>query len=394
MNNPAPAEIPLCTPDLGPEERRLLLEALDSTFVSSVGPFVERFEHAFAATVGSPHAVACSCGTAAIHLALRVAGVQAGDTVLVSDFTFIASATPIVHLGAHPVFVDSEERTWNLDPQALADAIADLERAGRKPKALVAVHILGMPADLGPVVDLCERHGITLIEDAAEALGAGYDEFYAHAACAGKQVGTIGRIGCFSFNGNKIITTGGGGMCVTADPALARRMKHLSTQAKLPGLAFVHDEVGYNYRLTNLAAALGLAQLERLPQLIARKHAIADRYRAALSDLGCAFQPALSGIGPSDWLTSCLVPGDRDAVLARLTAAGIGSRPLWRPLSDQPAFAGSRSFGRGVGRRLAATGLNLPCSTHLGASDQQRVIDALTAALTAATAGAPDRNRI
>lgn len=379
--------IPLCTPDLGSAERALLLEALDSTFVSSVGPFVERFEREFAGFTGARQAVACASGTAALHLALRVCGVGRGDLVLVSDFTFIASATPIIHQGAEPVFIDSEERTWNLDPQAVEDAFVRLDRSGRRPKAVIAVHVLGAPADLAPIQAICQRFGAILIEDAAEALGA---------TIGAAHVGTIGRIGCFSFNGNKVITTGGGGMCVTADPALATAMKHLSTQAKLPGLAFVHDQVGYNYRLTNLAAALGLAQLGRLPEFLRRKRAIAERYRTALEPLGCRFQGVHDGARSSDWLASCLVAGDRDRILAHLTAAGIGGRPLWMPLSDQPCFLeDSRGrdggkfgeeprfmrFGGEVAKRLSATGISLPSSTHLSVADQDHVITTLIHAM-------------
>jgi dTDP-4-amino-4,6-dideoxygalactose transaminase len=230
------------------------------------------------------------------------------------------------------------------------------------------------------VLDACARHGVPLIEDAAEALGAGYDLHYPHVACRGRQVGTIGRIGCYSFNGNKIMTTGGGGMLATADADLARRLKHLSTQAKLPGAAFIHDAVGYNYRLTNLAAALGCAQLERLEAFIARKRAIADRYRAAAARLGLEWQPRLAGTLPTDWLASCLVGPRRDALMAALGAAGITARPLWYPVSAQAPYRGSRRWGGAVADRLAAEGLSLPCSVTLGEDQQERVIGALAKA--------------
>jgi dTDP-4-amino-4,6-dideoxygalactose transaminase len=367
--------IDLCTPDLGPDERRLLLEALDSTFVSSVGPFVGRFEAAFAASVGTPHAVACASGTAAIHLALIACGVGPGDTVLVSDFTFIASANPVVHLGARPVFIGSESRSWNLDPALVEEALAACRQAGRPAKAVIVVHILGSPADLAGVAAACDRHGAVLIEDAAEALGA--------VLADGRQAGTAGRIGCFSFNGNKLITTGGGGMCATSDAGLAARMRHLSTQARLPGRGFVHDAVGFNYRLTNLAAALGLAQLGRLNDLLARKHAIAARYRTELTPAGCVFQPVLPGALASDWLVSCLVPGDRDALLDHLAWANISSRPLWLPLSRQPAYAGAvvHAGTARIADHLADHGLSLPCSCHLTHDQQTQVIAAVRAGL-------------
>lgn len=380
-------QIPLCVPCLDGAEREWLLRALDSTFVSTVGPFVERFEQAFAAAVGAPHAVACASGTAAIHLALRALGVGPGDLVLCSDFTFIASANPIRHCGAEAAFVDASPDGWNLDPAALAEALDALAREGRTPKALVAVHILGQPADLGPVVDACARHGVALVEDAAETLGGAYAADHPHAACRGRQVGTIGRIGCFSFNGNKLITTGGGGMAVTADPALAARMKHLSTQAKLPGLAFVHDDVGWNYRLPNLNAALGLAQLERLPAFLARKRAIAARYRDLAAACGWIHQPVLRGTVPSDWLASVLIGPARDALLARLVDAGIGARPCWLPVSEQAPYRGARRWGGRFAHRLAAEALSLPSSVGLADADLDRVCAVLRAGATGVARG-------
>ncbi len=379
-----PRQIPLCVPHFPGNERRYLNEALDSGFVSSVGPFVERFEQAFAAAVGAAHAVACASGTAAIHLALRACGVGPGDLVLCSDFTFIASANPVRYQGADLGFIDSEEASWNLDPAELARALSAAAGRGRLPKAVIAVHVLGQPADLGPVIDACALHGVPLIEDAAEALGSRYTAAYPHPACAGRQAGTIGRIGCFSFNGNKIITAGGGGMMTTADPALAARLRHLSTQAKLPGLAFVHDEVGYNYRLTNLAAALGLAQLECLPAFLARKHAIAARYRQWCERhrerWGTRYQPVLPGTAPSDWLCSFTTRG-RDQLVAACVAAGIQVRPLWLPLSEQPCLEGFPRWGGTVARRLAADGMSVPCSSALSDDDQERVLAVLDAAL-------------
>jgi len=374
--------IPLCEPTLDGDEGRWLQECLASTFVSSVGPFVERFEREFAAAVGAPHAVACSSGTAAIHLALNALGVGRGDLVLCSDFTFIASANPATYLGAEVAFVDSEEASWNLDPSLLAQALDDLIREGRRPKAVIAVHILGQPADLGPVVEACARHEVPLVEDAAEALGASYAATYPSPVCAGRQVGTIGAMGCFSFNGNKIITTGGGGMITTADPALARLLKHLSTQAKQPGMAFVHDRIGFNYRMPNLNAALGLAQLASLPRFLTRKKAIADAYRAACAPLGWTYHPQLPGTTSTHWLPSVVVGPRRDAVLATLTSAGIGARPLWLPVAEQPCYRGARRWGGNIARRLASHGISLPCSSHLGADDQARVITALRHAAT------------
>jgi dTDP-4-amino-4,6-dideoxygalactose transaminase len=387
----AAVQIPLCVPQFTGNERRYVLEALESTFVSSVGPFVERFEREFAAAVGSPFAVACASGTAAIHLALQVVGVGPGDLVLCSDFTFIASANPVRYLGADLGFIDSEPGSWNLSPEHLGRALAECAQRGRLPKAVIAVHILGQPADLGPIIDACERYGVPLIEDAAEALGSRYAPGYPHRACAGRQVGTIGRIGCFSFNGNKIITTGGGGMMTTADAALAARLKHLSTQAKLPGIAFVHDQVGYNYRLTNLAAALGLGQLECLPAFLARKHALAARYRRWCMRqevrVGTRYQPVLPGTEPSDWLCSFTVPA-RDALVQACIAAGIQVRPLWLPLSQQPCLPGFQRWGgtQHLAHHLATVGMSVPCSSGLTDAEQDRVLAVLDQAVGSAAA--------
>jgi dTDP-4-amino-4,6-dideoxygalactose transaminase len=372
-------QIPLCVPSLGAEEERLLVECVRSTYVSSVGPFVEAFEREFALAVGSPHAVACASGTAAIHLALRVLDVGPGDRVLVNDCTFIASANPAVYQGASVEFVDSEERSWNLDPALVAQALADGVRVGRPYKAVIAVHILGQPADLGPILDACRRHGTALIEDAAEALGASYLPDYPHAACRGRQVGVIGDVGCFSFNGNKVMTTGGGGMCTAADPALAARLKHLSTQAKLPGVGFTHDLVGYNYRMPNVNAALGLAQLARLPSFLARKREIAARYRAFAAGCGLVHHPRLPGTAPSEWLPSVLMPR-RDAVMRRLIDAGIQARPVWAPLSRQPCYAGTRRWGGVVADRIGEQGLSLPCSVDLTDAQVDHVLAALAKA--------------
>ncbi len=373
--------IPLCVPDLGPDEEAMLIACVRSTFVSSVGPFVDRFEHAFANAVGSPHAIACTSGTAAIHLALRVLGVGPGDRVLCNDCTFIASANPVLYQGASVEFIDSETRSWNLDPELVEAALADGVATGRPYKAVIAVHILGQPADLGPISDSCRRHGAALIEDAAEALGAAYLDSYPHASCAGYQAGTIGDIGCFSFNGNKVMTTGGGGMCTTSDPVLATRLKHLSTQAKLPGTGFTHDAVGYNYRMPNVNAALGLAQLARLPGFLARKRAIAERYRTWAAEHGLDYHPVLPGTRSSDWLPSLLAP-QRDALMARLHAAGVLARPVWAPLGLQPCHRGTRRWGGAVAERIASHGLSLPCSVSLDVAQQDRVLAALDEALS------------
>ncbi|HEY3523241.1 MAG TPA: DegT/DnrJ/EryC1/StrS family aminotransferase, partial [Candidatus Limnocylindrales bacterium] len=244
--------IPLAVPTLEGREREYLEECIRTNYVSSVGPFVSRFEEAFAAFVGTRYAVACASGTAAIHLAMHVLGIEPGDEVFVSTLTFVASANPVLYERGVPVLVDSERETLNLDPSIVAGELDRRARGGRPmPRAIEVVHLLGHPADIAPIVEVAERHGIPIVEDAAEALAATWTS----GPFAGRQVGSVGRLGCFSFNGNKLMTTGGGGMVTTDDEALARRVRHLSTQARLPGRAYRHDEVGYNYRLTNVAAA-------------------------------------------------------------------------------------------------------------------------------------------
>ena len=369
--------IALSEPNISGNEKKYLDQCIESNFVSSVGPFVTQFEESFAQFVGSPHAVAVSNGTAAIHMALILAGVGPGDEVIVSDFTFAASGNPIFYQQAKPILVDSEMSTWNLDPDLV---VAELERRSRlgldMPKAVMVVHILGFPARIEPIVAACERHGVWLIEDAAEALGASYTS----GPYQGRQVGTIGRIGCYSFNGNKIITTGGGGMLVTSDPALARRAKHLTTQAKLPGYAYFHDEIGYNYRLTNLAAALGVAQLERIRHFLDRKREIATNYDLAFKDLeAIACPPRPTGMAPTYWLYSILLQNSWQKPLDDLMALGIQTRPLWTALHLMPPYRDVQLLGTGkVSEALCGHGLSLPCSTHLSMADQQSVIKAVS----------------
>lgn len=369
--------VPLSVPVVGEAERRYVLEALDSGFVSSVGPFVSEFERRFADYVGVRHAVACSSGTAAIHVALRLLGVGHGAEVFCSDFTFIGSANPIAYQGADVVLVDAEPSTWNLDPSLLAHEFERRTAAGEPlPAAVEAVHVLGHPADMVAITEICSRFGVPVFEDAAESLGARWSE----GSLAGRHTGTVSTVGCFSFNGNKIATTGGGGMIVTDDDDLAQRARHLTTQAKIPDVGYLHDEVGYNYRLTNLAAALGLAQLEQLDEFLAAKARIAKRYDAAFADLPVILPPRAPGTLPTFWLYSLLTESQgRDELLDHLKAAGIGARALWRPLHQQPPFIHSRLLGGSVGVDLFARGVSLPCSVTLTDRDQERVIEAVHA---------------
>ena len=371
--------IPLAVPNIGSLEVEYVTRAVESGYVSSVGPFVTEFEQAFAQCVGARYAVACATGTAALHVGLLVLGVRPGDDVLCSDFTFVGSVNPIAYTGATPVFVDSEPRTWNIDPELVVGEIEGRAARGeRMPAAVEVVHALGQPADMTSILEVCERHGVPVLEDAAESLGAGWSG----GALAGRVTGAVGRVGAFSFNGNKIATTGGGGMLVTNDEDLARRARHLTTQAKVPDVGYLHDEVGYNYRLTNIAAALGIAQLSRLDEFVARKREIAARYDEALAGVGLVLPPRVPGMDATYWLYSVLVPeghdGGRNGVLEHLTARGVGARSLWRPLHAQPPFRDVRVVGSGrTSEELFVRGLSLPCATELTDDDQSRVIEAV-----------------
>ena len=371
--------IPLSVPSIGGNAAAYLQACLDTNFVSSVGPFVERFEREFAAAVGARYAVACASGTAALHLAFLVLDVGPGDDVLVADLTFVASVNPIVYVGARPILVDAEPETYDMDP---ALVVAELDRRAtsgeRQPAAIEVVHLVGHPAAIEPVIAAAARYGVPVVEDASEALGATYTE----GAYAGRGVGTVGRIGAFSFNGNKLITTGGGGMVVTDDEALAKRARHLSTQARLPGLAYDHDEVGYNYRLTNVAAALGVAQLEELDRLLGARRANAARYDAAIATIdGLRPAPRAAWADPSFWLYTAALerpdPDRRDRILAGLGEAGIEARPIWRPIHQVRLYADAARLGGPVADDIFDAAFCLPSSSNLTEADLDRVTDAL-----------------
>lgn len=371
------SRIPLAVPNIGEREAELVNEAVASGFVSSVGQFVSDFEQKFADYVGAKHAVACASGTAALHIAMRLADVQPGDLVAVSDFTFMASSNAASYQFAELLLVDSLAESWCMDVGSLRREIERRVAAGEKlPKAIEIVHILGQPADAHAARELADEYGIILIEDAAEALGAMWTE----GPLEGRHVGTVGHMGAFSFNGNKIMTTGGGGMFTTDDPDLAAKAKHLSTQARLPDRGYLHDEIGFNYRLTNIAAALGVAQLERLDGFVAKKREIAARYAEAFDGTGIETPPRLPGQESTYWLYSVLVPasrgaGARDELQDFLAEVNIESRSLWRPLHMQPPLSHELSLDGAIGEDLFARGLSLPCSTDLTEDDQSRVIE-------------------
>jgi len=356
------ARIYLSPPDIGPDEKALVADAFASNWIAPLGPHVDAFERELAENVGAAHAVALSSGTAAIHLALRLLGVGAGDEVFCSSFTFVASANPILYEGASPVFLDSERVSWNLDPNLLADALNARKKTGRLPKALILVHLYGQSADLDAITSLCEQHGVTLIEDAAEALGATYRN---------RPLGTRGLFGAYSFNGNKIITTSGGGMLVTHAAALATRARFLATQARDPAPHYQHSTVGYNYRLSNVLAAIGRGQLRHLSEKVVRRRAHFDYYKGTLGDLpGVSFMPEAPWGVSNRWLTCLTIDPaqagtDREKIRLALEKENIEARPLWKPLHSQPLFASASRFGGAVSDDLFAKGLCLPSGSSL-----------------------------
>ncbi|MEU0466426.1 DegT/DnrJ/EryC1/StrS family aminotransferase [Amycolatopsis sp. NPDC006131] len=362
--------IPLAEPELSGNEKRYVQECLETGYVSSVGPFVDRFEREFAESIGGAHTVACASGTAALHVALRLAGAGTGSLVAVSTLTFIASANAAAYTGADLWLVDSEPRTWNMDTHLLHDEVVRAARAGRRfPDVVEVVHLLGHPADIEPLLDLRERFGVRIVEDAAEALGAGWSA----GPLAGRHVGTVGDYGCFSFNGNKMITSGGGGMITTADGRAAAKARHLTTQARLPERGYWHDEVGYNYRMTNVAAAIGLAQLEQLPKKLAAKQRIAARYNARLEQLAVELCPHEPWATPSHWIYSILT-SEPDPLIDALAEKNIEARRLWPPVHRQPPYLSSHRLGRGVADSLYQRAVSLPSSVHLSEIDQDRVL--------------------
>ena len=362
----------LSPPHMGDAERGLLCDAFDSNWIAPLGPHVDAFESELRGVVGVDHAVALSSGTAALELALRVLGVGPGDLVLVSSLTFAASANAVRHVGAEPVLIDSERDSWNLDPDLVADALATLERIGRRPRALIAVDLYGQCADYDRIRAMCRDRGVPIIEDAAEALGATY---------RGAAAGTLGDLGVFSFNGNKIITTSGGGMLVGSDAALVARARHLATQARVAAPHYEHDEVGFNYRLSNLLAAVGRGQLRVLPDRVARRRAINAAYRRLLSALpGVSFMPEAPWGRSTFWLTCVTIDAaafgaERETIRLALEAADIEARPVWKPMHLQPVYRGCRSFGSAVSSDLFARGLCLPSGSSLADGDVERIAD-------------------
>jgi len=386
--------IPLCEPFLGGREWEYVRECLDSGWVSSVGPYVTRFERDVAMRLGSRYSVAIVNGTSALHIALKIVGVALDDEVLVSTMTFIAPANAIRYLGAWPVFIDAEPHYWQMDVEKVADFLARdcrwtagvlrNKHTGRRVSAMLPVHVLGHPVDMNPLMELAERYRLVVIEDATESLGAYYH---------GRPVGRLGHAACLSFNGNKVITAGGGGMLVTDNEEWARRAKYLTTQAKDDGLEYVHQEVGYNYRLTNVQAALGVAQLERLDQHVEAKRRIAEQYASALASV-----PGIECIREAEWargafwMYTVLIDAPTFGMTSRtlmhvLGESGIETRPLWQPLHCSRAHDGAYAVDCTTAERLHRDGLSLPSSVGLSL-DAQAIVTSRIQGACAAHAGA------
>lgn len=365
-----PPRIYLSPPHIGAQELAFVHEAFATNWVAPVGPHVDAFEAEFAACVGAGYAAAVSSGTAALHLALILAGVGPGDEVLVSSLTFSASANPVVYLGARPTFIDSEPDSWNMDPALLAQTLEDRARAGKLPRAVILVHLYGQSADIDPIAAACARYGVTLIEDAAEALGATYK---------GRAPGTFGTSGIFSFNGNKIITTSGGGMFVSEEKALVEHARKLATQARDPAPHYQHSEIGYNYRLSNVLAGIGRGQLQLLEERVQARRRNFDYYLERLGRLpGFSLMPEAPWGRHTRWLTCLTIDprafgADREQLRLALEAQNIEARPVWKPLHLQPVFADCPVVGGAVSEQLFAQGLCLPSGSSLTLEELDRI---------------------
>ena len=366
----------LSVPHMEGHEEAFVHEAFATNWMSTVGPHIDAFEREFGAVVGAPSVALCS-GTAAIHLGLRLLGVGPGDEVFSPTLTFVASVNPIVYLGARPVFIDSDRTSWNMDPQRLHDALKARAQKNRLPRAVIVVHLYGQSADLAPILESCARFDVPVLEDAAEALGTHY---------RGRQVGTFAQVGAYSFNGNKIITTTGGGMLVAKDPALVNRARFWSTQARDPGVAYEHTQMGYNYRMSNVLAGIGRGQLQVLEKRVEQRRAVAFAYRDGLADLpGLELMPQASFGRHTNWLSVFLVDEarfgmDRDTLVRTLDAANIEARPVWKPMHMQPLYASPERFGGEVAEDLFRRGVCLPSSSSLIKEEQESVIAAIRAA--------------
>ena len=374
----------LSSPHLGEEETAFVADAFKTNWIAPLGPHVDAFERELAAHVGVAHAAAVSSGTAAIHLGLLLLGVQPGDTVFCSSLTFVASCNPILYCGAKPVFIDSDPQTWNMSPAALERAFDWAQRESRLPRCVIVVNLYGQSADMDAILPLCQRYGVPVLEDAAESLGALYK---------GRSSGSFGDVGVYSFNGNKIITTSGGGMLVAQDAALMERARKLATQAREPAAHYEHVEAGFNYRMSNVLAGIGRGQLRVLEQRVQQRRKVFERYRQALAgERELEWMPEPGGYRSTRWLTCFTLNGAdaasrRDLVLRALERHSIEARPVWKPMHQQPLFRGAPYFTNGtvdVSGNLFDAGICLPSGSNLTELQQDRVIEQLQRALALA----------
>ena len=371
----------LSPPDITATEKALAMDALDSGWVAPLGPHVDAFEADLADYVGSRHAVALSSGTAALHLGLLALGVGPGDDVLVPTLTFGATAFAVSYTGARPVLVDAERTSWNIDPDLVADYLAG---APKLPKAIVPVDLFGRTADYDRLLPVCQEYGVAVLVDSAEALGARHGAVHA---------GTMGAAGVFSFNGNKIITTSGGGMLVTDDEALAERVRYLSTQARQPVPWYEHTDIGFNYRMSNVLAAIGRGQLSRLDEIVARRREIRDRYAEALADVADVVDDPNWGTGNA-WLTTAVLRGSSpDEVCAALAQHDVEARHVWKPMHLQPVFTDAPSVGGEVAADLFARGICLPSGQRMTDTDVDMVADLVSEAVCASQVMTTGANR-
>lgn len=362
----------LSSPHMGGEEITFVQEAFDTNWVAPVGPHITAFEADLASYTGMTHAAALSSGTAAIHLALIILGVQRGDEVLCSSFTFAGTCNPIAYQGATPVFIDSERTTWNMDPELLREAIEDrLKKTGRKPKAIIPVHLYGMPASMDKIMEISRLYDIPVIEDAAEALGS---------SLQGRPMGSFGHFSVLSFNGNKIITTSGGGVLLSQNEAWIQKARFLATQARDPAPHYEHTEIGFNYRLSNISAAIGRGQLKVLNDRVHQRRANCSFYQAELGHLpGITIPEEPVGYVSNRWLTTIVVDSARTNGITRedlrlaLEKENIESRPLWKPMHQQPVFRGCPAYTSGVSDSLFEQGLCLPSGSNLTPAELHRV---------------------
>jgi dTDP-4-amino-4,6-dideoxygalactose transaminase len=367
----------LSSPHMGGAEQKYVQEAFDTNWIAPLGPNLNGFENDLETYLGeNVHAAALSSGTAAIHLSLILLGVQPGDEVICQSMTFSASANPIVYLGARPIFIDSEPYTWNMCPGFLEEAIKDRMKNGKKPKAIIVVHLYGMPAKIREITAIAKQYGIPVIEDAAEALGSSY---------RGQKCGTFGDIGILSFNGNKIITTSGGGALISRNEEWVTNAKFLATQARDPAPHYQHSQIGYNYRLSNICAGIGRGQMKVIDERVQQRRNNYDFYKQALSvSDGFIFPDEWPGSFSNRWLTTVLIDPSLSAygvageeIRLSLEKENIECRPLWKPMHLQPVFSGSLYFGAAVAENLFAMGLCLPSGSNLALDNLQTVVNAI-----------------